>query len=58
MTRYSLDIDALTKQGFICTPAYDGLFVLPIESHEAFYFSYETGEVRLVSGEEQEALTI
>jgi len=58
MTRYTLDIDVLTKQGFICTPAYAGLFVLPIESHETFYFSHETGEVRQVSSEETEALTI
>lgn len=58
MTRHYLDLDALTKEGFICLPAYDGLFVMPTESHEVFYFSYETGEVRLVQGKEQEALSL
>lgn len=58
MSYHRLDLDALTKKGFICTPAYGGLFVMPIESHETFFFSHETGEVRLVSSEETEALTL
>jgi len=58
MKRYTLDFDALAEKGFICTPAYDGLFVLPKESHEVYYFSKEKGELRLVSSEEAEALTL
>lgn len=58
MKHYTLDLDVLAEKEFISTPAYGVLFVLPIESHEVYYFSKETGEMRLVSTEEAEALTI
>lgn len=56
---YTIDFDAVWKeQGLIASRAYGGFFFTHPDKSGVLYFDSETGEVRQVSAEEEEALTI